>query len=69
MYPCHAVPTAGRPQADAAVHRGSDAPALMALDGAALESLELLENSAGGTAGETGALVAALRALLMLDCG
>ncbi|KIY92197.1 hypothetical protein MNEG_15766 [Monoraphidium neglectum] len=44
-------------EADAAVHRGSDAPALMALDGAALESLELLENSAGGTAGTLLALL------------
>jgi hypothetical protein len=28
----------------------------MALDGAALENLELLENSAGGSAGEKGGL-------------
>jgi hypothetical protein len=38
------------------VRAGSDAPAHMALDGAALENLELLENSAGGSAGEKGGL-------------
>ena len=31
---------------------GGDAPRYMRLDGAALENLELLENSSGGTAGE-----------------
>jgi len=33
------------------IRAGSDAPTHMLLDGAALENLELLENSTGGTAG------------------
>ncbi|KAI8462894.1 MAG: muts domain V-domain-containing protein [Monoraphidium minutum] len=44
-------------EGQAAAPAGCDAPAYMALDGAALENLELLENSAGGTAGTLLALL------------